>query len=303
MKAPAAEAPDYSLARPDFGAYSCALRTSLLNCFSALTITVCCVTSSAAAQPIPASQMKPLGLIGGTSWHSTVEYYRYVNQAVNDLYGNETNPPLLLDNLNQQQIHTLQLQNRWDEIADTYSNAALNLQSIGAQAVLFAANTPYKIYAQVSKRVGIPILHIADATGIAIQRSGLTRVGLIGTTYTMEDGFMQDWLREHYGIEMVVPRSAAVRQELQRIIQKELGMGIFTPKTKRYVLSQIEELESQGVQGIVLGCTEFPLIINQTDVRVPVFDTTRLHAQMAVDFILGRYLPPKPENQSTTGSR
>lgn len=243
--------------------------------------------------------MRPLGLIGGTSWHSTVEYYRYVNQKVNDLYGNETNPPLLLYNLNQQQIHTLQLQNRWDEIATAYSDAALKLQSIGAQAVLFAANTPYKVYAEVSRSIAIPILHIADATGIAIQNKGLSRVGLIGTTYTMEDGFMQDWLREHYRIEAVVPRSAAVRQELQRIIQKELGMGIFTPKSKRYVLRQIEELESQGVQGIILGCTEFPLIINQSDVRVPVFDTTRLHAQMAVDFILGRYFPPGPGNHGT----
>lgn len=261
----------------------------------------CCFAALAAEPAIPASQMKSLGIIGGTSWHSTAEYYRYVNQAVNDVYGNETNPPLLIDNLNQQWIHTLQLKNRWDEIADTYSNAASQLQSIGAQAVLFAANTPYKVYAEVSQRVSIPILHIADATGMAIQKKGLTRVGLIGTTYTMEDGFMQEWLREHYGIEAVVPRSAAARQELQRIIQKELGMGIFTPKTKRYVLRQIEELEREGVQGIVLGCTEFPLIISQSDVRVPVFDTTRLHAQMAVDFILGRYLPPKPGNRNTPG--
>jgi aspartate racemase len=278
------------------------VRTSLLKCFSIIAITACCFTG-AAAEPEPASQMKPLGLIGGTSWHSTVEYYRYVNQTVNDLYGNETNPPLLLYNLNQQQIHRLQVQNRWDEIANTYANAALKLQSIGAQAVLFAANTPYKVYAEVARNIGIPILHIADATGIAIQKRGLTRVGLIGTTYTMEDGFMQAWLREHYGIEAVVPRSPAVRQELQRIIQKELGMGIFTPKSKRYVLRQIEELESQGLEGIILGCTEFPLIIKQSDVRVPVFDTTRLHAQMAVDFILGRYVPPAPGNHGTPASK
>jgi len=270
------------------------VRLSLLQYFSIIAITAFPLTGeSAGEQPIPASQMKPLGLIGGTSWHSSVEYYRYINQAVNDLYGNETNPPLLLYNLNQQQMHTLQLQNHWEEIAGTYSDASSRLQSIGAQAVLFAANTPYKVYADVSRRIGIPILHIADATGIAIQKAGLTQVGLIGTTYTMEDGFMQDWLREHYRINVVVPRSAAARQELQRIIQKELGMGIFKPETKRYVLRQIEELEGQGIQGIILGCTEFPLIISQSDVRVPVFDTTRLHAQMAVDFILGRHIPPE----------
>jgi aspartate racemase len=231
--------------------------------------------------------MRPLGLIGGTSWHSTVEYYRYINQSINDRYGNETNPPLLLYNLNQQQVHALQLENRWDEIASTYVGAALKLQSIGAQAVIFAANTPHKVYAEVSRKVGIPILHIGDATGVAIKKMGLTHVGLIGTTYTMEDGFMQDWLRDHYQIAVIVPQSAIARQELQRIIQKELGMGIFKPATKRYVLKQIEELEAQGVQGVILGCTEFPLIISQSDVRVPLFDTTRLHAQMGVDFILG----------------
>ena len=262
------------------------MRATFLQWLSIIGLTACPLIANSAGELPSASQMRALGLIGGTSWHSTVEYYRYINQAINDRYGNETNPPLLLYNLNQQEIHVLQVQNRWSEIADTYVNAALKLQSIGAQAVLFAANTPYKVYTDVSRKIGIPILHIGDATGLAIQKKGLTHVGLIGTTYTMEDGFMQNWLREHYQIEVVVPRSAAVRQELQRIIQKELGMGIFKPETKRYVLRQIEELQAQGVQGVILGCTEFPLIISQPDVRVPLFDTTLLHAQMAVDFVL-----------------
>lgn len=263
------------------------VRVLFLQCFSVVALAACPAIGNCADELPPASQMRPLGLIGGTSWHSTVEYYRYINQSINDRYGNETNPPLLLYNLNQQQVHALQLENRWDEIASTYVGAALKLQSIGAQAVIFAANTPHKVYAEVSRKVGIPILHIGDATGVAIKKMGLTHVGLIGTTYTMEDGFMQDWLRDHYQIAVIVPQSAIARQELQRIIQKELGMGIFKPATKRYVLKQIEELEAQGVQGVILGCTEFPLIISQSDVRVPLFDTTRLHAQMGVDFILG----------------
>ena len=261
---------------------------ALLKCLSVIWLTTCPLVGNSAGELPLASQLRPLGLIGGTSWHSTVEYYRYINQAINDRYGNETNPPLLLYNLNQQQIHVLQVQNRWSEITDTYVDAALKLQSIGAQAVLFAANTPHKVYADVSRKIGIQILHIGDATGMAIHKNGFTHVGLIGTTYTMEDGFMQNWLREHYQIEVIVPRSASVRQELQRIIQKELGMGIFKPETKRYVLRQIEELEAQGVQGVILGCTEFPLIIDQRDVRVPIFDSTRLHAQMAVDFVLSQ---------------
>lgn len=231
--------------------------------------------------------MKTLGLIGGTSWHSTVEYYRYINQAINDYYGNETNPPLILYNLNQRAIHDLQLNGRWGTIANIYSDAGLKLRTAGAQGVLFAANTPHRVYADVSQRIGIPILHIADATGAAIQHARLTRVGLLGTKYTMEDGFIPQWLREHYGLDVLVPESQSVRDELHRIIQRELGMGVVRPASKRYVLDQIEDLRQHGAQGIILGCTEFTLIISQADVRVPAFDTTRLHAQMAVDFILG----------------
>ena len=241
---------------------------------------------------IPAAQMRTLGLLGGTSWHSTVEYYQYINQAVNDLYSDNTNPPLILYNLNQQHNNALQKQDRWNEIAGILSQAALKLRAAGAQAVMFCANTPHKVYSQVRSETGMPILHIADATGMAIQKAGLKNVGLIGTIYTMEDGFIAQWLAQHYGIHSVVPESAAVRQELQRMIQKELGMGIFKPETKRYVLQQIEDLRKRGAQGIVLGCTEFPLIIKQADVQFPVFDTTYLHSQMAVDFVLGRYTPP-----------
>jgi aspartate racemase len=229
-----------------------------------------------------------LGLIGGTSWHSTVEYYRYINQAVNDYFGNNTNPPLIIYNLNQREIHDLQLQGHWDQIADILSNAAIKLGAAGAQAVLFAANTPYRVYPQVSRRSGIPILHIADAAGLAIQRAHLARVGLIGTKYTMEDGFIPQWLKEHYGIDVLVPTSSTVRGELHRIIQKELGMGVFKEASKRYVLDQIEDLRQRSAQGIVLGCTEFTLIIKRADVQIPAFDTTRLHAQLAVDFILRR---------------
>lgn len=240
---------------------------------------------------MPATQMKALGLLGGTSWHSTVEYYQYINQAVNDVYGNNTNPPLILYNLNQHRINTLQEQDRWDDIAGILSEAGLKLRGAGAQALLFCANTPHKVYVPVSRRVGIPILHIADATGLAIQKAGLKKVGLLGTIYTMEDGFIAKWLKEHYDIDCIVPASPEVRGELQRIILKELAMGILKPETKHYVLAQIDGLRSLGAQGIVLGCTEFPLIIKQADVPFPAFDTTNLHARMAVDFVLGRYQP------------
>jgi len=229
-----------------------------------------------------------VGLIGGTSWYSTVDYYRYINKAINDAYGNSTNPPLLIYNLNGEKIHELQAKDQWDGIAAIYSEAARRLHASGAQAVLFCANTPHKVYAQVAQNAGIPILHIADATGIAIQKKDLKRVGLIGTKYTMEGGFIAEWLNQHYGIETLVPSSASARQDLQRIISDELELGVFKPESKKFVLGQIEELRKRGAQGIVLGCTEFPLIIKPSDVSIPVFDTTLLHSQMAVDFILGK---------------
>lgn len=236
----------------------------------------------------PASEMKTVGLIGGTAWYATVDYYRYINKAINDAYGDNTNPPLIVYNLNQQRIQELQAKNQWDEIAAMDADAANRLRRSGAQAILLCSNTQHKVYVQVARRLEIPILHIGDATGLAIQKAGLKRVGLIGTRFTMEDGFMATWLKEHYGIETFVPASASARQELHRIIQKELDVGIFKSESKKYVLEQIEELRQRGAQGIVLGCTEFPLIVKQPDVAIPVFDTTLLHAQMAVDFILGK---------------
>jgi aspartate racemase len=232
--------------------------------------------------------MKTVGLIGGTAWYSTVDYYRYINKAVNDAYGDNTNPPLIIYNLNNQRIQELQTKNQWDEIATILADAATRLRTSGAQAVLFCANTQHKVYPQLAHKIDIPILHIGDATGTAIRKAGLKKVGLIGTKFTMEDMFMASWLREHYGIETLVPASAPARIELHRIIHEELDMGVYKPESKKYVLDQIKELRLRGAQGIVLGCTEFPLIIKQADVAIPVFDTTLLHSQMAVDFILGK---------------
>jgi aspartate racemase len=240
------------------------------------------------AQLPPASDLKMVGLIGGTAWYSTIDYYRYINEAVNDAYGNNTNPPLLLYNMNNALVQELQAKGQWDEIASLFSQAAARLRAGGAQAILFCANTSHKVYPQVARTLDVPILHIGDATGGAIRASGVKKVGLIGTKYTMEDGFMVDWLKEHYGIEILVPHCASARQELQRIIHEELDRGVHKPESKKYVLAQMEELRKLGAQGVVLACTEFPLIIKQRDFASSVFDTTRLHSQMAVDFILGR---------------
>jgi aspartate racemase len=239
--------------------------------------------------------MNTLGLIGGTSWRSTAHYYGAINQAVNDLYGDNTNPPLVLINLNQKRIHQLQTSNRWEDIAALLVDAAHRLQAAGAQAAMFCANTPHKVYAAVAGEVQIPLLHIGDATGEAVRSAGITKVGLIGTMFTMRDPFMKDWLRSRYEIETIVPETPQDQAELDRIAREELGMGIFRPAAKDFIMKQITALTERGARGVILGCTEFPLMISQSDLPIAAFDTMSLHARMAVAFVTG---PPLPARSS-----
>ena len=197
--------------------------------------------------------MKTLGIIGGTSWLSTMEYYRLINSAVNRMFSNETNPPLLLVNLNQREIHTLQDAGRWEEIAEIYSAAALRLQTAGCDGVLFAANTPHKVFDPVAARLRIPILHIADATGAAIQAAGIGTVGLIGTIITMEQDFLRARLSSSYGIKTLTPVSPASRLRLHQVIHTELGMGVFRAETKAFILAEIRELANRARTGSSWG--------------------------------------------------
>ena len=229
--------------------------------------------------------MKTLGLVGGTSWHSTIEYYRIINQFVNQHFGDNTNPPLLLFNMNQSRIHHLQRENKWDEIAELFFGAAECLQKAGAQAVIFCANTPHKIYPLVESRLDVPILHICDATSNAIKETGLSKVGLIGTRFSME----QDFLVHRFAtneVEAIVPANTEEIVELHRIIQEELTFGNIVESSKRFVLNSVQSLADRGAQGIVLGCTEFPLMLNSEDIDFPMFNTTQIHAETAAQFTL-----------------
>ena len=231
--------------------------------------------------------MKRLGLIGGTSWHSTVDYYRYINQMVNDIKDDRINPPLLIFNLNQYRINELQAQNKWDEIADIYTEAANDLINAGAKGFVLCSNTAHAIYDILTKRIEFPILHIADATAIEAKKLGLKKLGLLGTRYTMEKKYIKDRLTEKFGLKIIIPGKKS-RIELARIIQDELSAGIITDKSKKYIISEMDKLKKNGAKGMILGCTEIPEIIKQKDYSLPVFDTTYLHCKMAVDFILGK---------------
>ncbi|WP_323756245.1 aspartate/glutamate racemase family protein [Roseivirga sp.] len=231
--------------------------------------------------------MKTLGLIGGTSWHSTVEYYRDINQAVNEHFGDNTNPPLLLFNLNQSLIHRYQIEGNWGAISDMIIDAGKRLQLAGAEALMCCANTPHKVFNTVSATLEIPMLHIADATAQAIKRQGINKVCFIGTKFTMEADFITSRIGQS-GIEVLVPEAPEVIEELHRIIQKELTFGQIEESSKQYVLDTINRMVSQGAEGVILGCTEFPLMISESNLNVPIFNTTHIHSQAAVDFILGR---------------
>ncbi|MBK7383767.1 MAG: amino acid racemase [Flavobacteriales bacterium] len=229
--------------------------------------------------------MRTLGLIGGTSWHSTVQYYQYINQAVNDYFGNNTNPPLLVYTLNQNAIHRFQVEGKWDAVAELITEAAFSLKRAGAEALMFCANTPHKVHGLVEERIELPIIHISDVTAKAIQDEGVDKVCFIGTKFSMEEDFILGRMRKG-GVEVLVPGDQTVRDELHRIIQEELTFGRIEQGSKRYVLDALRSMIDQGAEGVVLGCTEFPLMITRDDLSVPVFDTTRIHSNAAVEYIL-----------------
>ncbi len=229
--------------------------------------------------------MRKLGLIGGTSWHSTIEYYREINTAVNNHFGDNTNPPLLVYTLNQSKIHRFQTENKWGSIAEEIVSAAQSLIRAGAEKVILCANTPHKVYHLVQRQIKVPILHIGDAIAKAISAKGIRSVCFIGTKFSMTDDFVTGRISS-YNIDVLVPDSNGVIDELHRIIQEELTYGKVIEKSKTYVLHHVDEMVEKGAQGVVLGCTEFPLMIADEDLNIPSFNTTKIHAQAAVDFIL-----------------
>jgi len=229
--------------------------------------------------------MNKLGLIGGTSWHSTIEYYQHINQTVNDYFGNNTNPPLLVYTLNQAAIHQHQIESNWEAIAELLIDAAKSLIAAGAETLLFCANTPHKVYPIVNKEINIPIIHIADATSTAITRQGIRKVCFLGTKYTMTEPFIVDRISNH-NIEVITPQENETIEELHRIIQEELTYGSIISSSKKYVIETIQSMINRGAEGIILGCTEFPLMIKEDDLSIPIFNTTKIHAQAGVNYIL-----------------
>ncbi len=228
--------------------------------------------------------MKSIGLIGGMSWESTVLYYQTINREVARRLGGLHSGRIQLCSLDFAQVAAGQQANDWDGLARQLGEAAQGLTRAGADCVLIATNTMHKVAPQVQAAIEVPLLHIADATAAAIGRAGCRRVALLGTRYTMEQPFYREHLARA-GIETLVPE-AADRNAVHQIIFDELCRGQVLDRSRQTLQAIVERLTRQGAEGVVLGCTELPLLLGPADVPLPVFDTTTLHALAAVDFAL-----------------
>ncbi|MWB96898.1 amino acid racemase [Flavobacterium sp. GA093] len=232
--------------------------------------------------------MRTLGLIGGISWVSTAEYYSLINQGINDRLGGLEFSKCIIYSFNYADIKKNNDANDWDKTFEMIFEASKNLQASGAEAIVLCANTMHLIADRLQEAIDIPIIHIATATALEIKKNEIKKVALLGTKFTMELDFFKSKLSEHH-IETIIPDKQDDRDFIQDTIYYELGKGVILEKTKQRYLDIINELVQQGAEGIILGCTEIPLIIKQSDVSVPVFDTGLIHSKAAVDFSLDNF--------------
>ena len=229
--------------------------------------------------------MKTIGLIGGMSWESTVPYYRSINEGVKLRLGGLHSARLVLYSVDFHDIETLQHAGKWDEAGALLAQAARSVQAAGADCLVLCTNTMHKVAPAIEAAVAIPLLHIADPTAAAVKRTGLGKVGLLGTRFTMEQDFYRGRLESMHGIAVLVPQEEE-RELVHRVIYDELCLGLVADASRAAYREVIDGLVRRGAEGVILGCTEIAMLVSQSDSPVPVFDTTSIHAASAVDFAL-----------------
>lgn len=229
--------------------------------------------------------MLTIGLIGGMSWESSAEYYRIINQEVRARLGPLRSARSLMQSVDFGPIEWAQHEGRWDLTTQILQDAARKLQAGGAECIVLCTNTMHKVIDDLQAAVTIPFLHIADPVGRAATRAGVKTIGLLGTSFTMEQDFMKDRLTRLHGLNVLVPPSIE-RKEVHRIIYDELCVGIVNDESRQIYQQTIDRLAQRGAEAIILGCTEITLLIKPQHSRVPLLDTTDLHARSAVDFAL-----------------
>lgn len=229
--------------------------------------------------------MKKIGLIGGMSWESTIEYYRIINEETNKRLGGLHSAKIIMYSFDFDEIEKLQSQGRWDSATDIMMDVAKRIEKAGAEIILICTNTMHKMFTQVEESVRIPVLHILDATADAIKSKGVNKVGLLGTKFTMEQEFYKERLMRVHEIAVIIPNPQDM-EKVNKIIYEELCRGKIKESSKELLKQIIEKLVDEGAEGIVLGCTELPLLIKKEDSSVPIFDTCSLHAKKAVEISL-----------------
>ncbi|QLG44707.1 aspartate/glutamate racemase family protein [Costertonia aggregata] len=227
--------------------------------------------------------MKKIGLIGGMSWESTQVYYRIINQLTREIKGGHHSANCIIDSLDFAEVEKFQSSNNWQSLNEMMAKSAKNLELAGAECLVLCTNTMHLCSPSIISQTNIPFLHIAEETGKAISEKGLKKVLLLGTDFTMKSRFYSKILNENFGIEVCIPNNED-RIIIHRIIYEELVFGIFTIQSKIKYIRIIEKAVELGIEGVILGCTEIPLLIKDSDIKLPVFDTTYIHAEAAVKF-------------------
>lgn len=226
--------------------------------------------------------MKTIGLLGGMSWESTILYYQQINQGVRARLGGLHSAKIIMHSVDFAEIEQYQVTGQWETAGQQLAAAASGLERVGADMVLICTNLMHKVAPIIERQLTVPLLHIADAAGRAIQRQGLQKIGLLGARYTMEEDFYRQRLLDKFGIEVVIP-AAKERELVHQVIFDELCRGQVTDSARRNYLQIIAGLRGQGAQGVILGCTEIPLLVGPEDTDLPLFNTTALHAESALE--------------------
>jgi len=227
--------------------------------------------------------MKTIGLIGGMSWESSKLYYDFLNTKAKDILGGSHSAKCIMVSVDFADIERLTFDGDWEAIGELMKQAAQQLEIAGADIILLCTNTIHLVSHYITENVSIPFMHIATTTGESIQRLGLNKVALLGTKFTMEKDFYSNTLVNDFGLEVLIPDTNG-RQVIHDIIYQELVKGQFTKSSKRQVVEIIQELMSLGAQGVILGCTELPILISASDVDIPIFDTGKIHAHKAIEW-------------------
>jgi len=229
--------------------------------------------------------MKTIGLIGGMSWESSIVYYEIINRKINEILGGFHSCKSIMYSVDFAEIEKLQHENRWGEMDLLMADSAKKLETAGADIIVLCTNTMHLCSDAIIRNISIPFLHIAEAVGIEMSERKIRKAGLLGTRFTMEKDFYKEILKERFGVDLIIPDSDD-RETVHRVIYDELVHGVIKEESRNMYRTIIEKLQKKGAEGVILGCTEIPLLISDQDVEIPTFNTTRIHAEKAVEWII-----------------